>query len=308
MWDGARSTTRAGWAEVNLGRDAPDVHFQVLEGEALLARASVWFTSALEGAGCIGHYAAVHAEAGAAVLEAAGARLRAAGCTRIIGPLDGNTWRAYRLVSDAGSEAPFMLEPQNPPEWNAHFLDAGFTVLATYHSSLAVNPAPDERMGRVRARLEGLGVTTRAANAKDLDGDLEQIYSVALESFAHNFLYTPLSKDAFLGLYRPGLQMLPPEFTRIAEHRGRAVGFAFAVPDLLRSPVDTLILKTVGVRPGRQYAGLGALLGDELHSLARAMNLPRVVHALIYDGNVSGNASARTATVIRRYALYSKDL
>ncbi len=325
VWDGSTDLNRldvnltdvgrTDWATLEvaqLQRDAPDAHLQLFAGSELLARASLWLNgprlSPTERTGLIGHYAAVNAEAGRAILEAACQPLQAAGCARVIGPMDGSTWKSYRLVSDAGSEAPFLLEPKNPLSWNEHFLESGFDVLATYHSNLCLSPAPDERVPRVRERLAAQGITTRAANPAQLDAELEAIHDLALESFSRNFLYSPLSKSDFLELYRPALSKLPPGFTRIAEHGGRAVGFAFAVPDLLRPQMDTLILKTVGVRGGRQYAGLGALLGDELHDLARASAMPRVIHALIHDANVSGNASARTGGVMRRYALYTRPL
>ena len=163
-------------------------------------------------------------------------------------------------------------------------------------------------MPDVRERLTRSGVTTRAADPAQLEADLLALFDLALESFAGNFLYTALAKTDFLKLYRPLLERLPAGFTRIAEQDQRAVGFAFAVPDLLRSEPDTLILKTVGVRPGREYAGLGRLLGDELHDLARTMGMPRVIHALMHDANSSANSSARTSSVIRRYALYARAL
>ena len=314
-WDGVTPLSRPEWPALEAGKlegDAPDQHWQFWDGDQRMARASVWFHGPkLEGSartGLIGHYAAQSREAGRAMLESACERLRGAGCDMAIGPMDGSTWKSYRLVSDAGNEPSFFLEPRNPHDWNAHFLESDFDVLASYHSSLSLDPAPDPRVPDVRARLLKNGITTRTANPARLEAELSELFEVALESFSENFLYTPISEEAFLQLYQPLLSQLPPQFVRIAEHDGRAVGFAFAVPDMLRSERDTLILKTVGVRRGRIYAGLGRLLGDELHDLARAAGMPRVIHALMYDANVSANSSARTSEVIRRYALYARKL
>ena len=312
-WDLQSELNRGDWPAFDLTqleRDRPDRHLQLLEGDQLVARASVWFdgarVTANERSGLIGHYAASSLEAGKFMLEAACQLLQESGCARVIGPMDGNTWKTYRLVSEIGSEAPFLLELNNPPEWNHHFLEAGFEVLATYHSTLGLNPEPDSRMPRVRKRFVANRITTRAANPANLEIELEAIYDLALESFSQNFLYSAISREDFLELYRPALAKLPPGFTRIAEHDGRTVGFAFAVPDLLRPQPDTLILKTVGIRKARVYAGLGALLADEMHDLARSAGMTRVIHALIHDGNVSGKTSAKTGSVMRRYALYSR--
>ena len=314
-WNQQSKLNRDDWPAFDaaqLERDRPDKHLQLLEGGQLLARASVWFDGPRfdqsERVGLVGHYAARSLGAGKKMLEAACNLLRESGCARVIGPMDGSTWKSYRLVSAMGSEAAFLLELNNPPEWNLHFLEAGFEVLATYHSTLGLNPEADSRMPRVRKRFAANRITTRAANPANLESELEAIYDLALESFASNFLYSPITKDDFLGLYRPVLAKLPPGFTRIAEHEGRAVGFAFAVPDMLRPQMDTLILKTVGIRKARVYAGLGALLADEMHDLARSAGMTRVIHALIHDGNVSGKTSAKTGSVMRRYTLYSKKL
>jgi L-amino acid N-acyltransferase YncA len=318
-WTGETELNRSDWPAFDaaqLERDAPDKHLQILEADRVMARASVWFDGPRidpnERTGLIGHFAASSLEAGRRILESACDLLRASGCARIIGPMDGNTWKSYRLVSEMASalksEAPFLLETQNPLQWNDHFLKAGFEVLATYHSTLGLSPEPDPRMPKVRERFAANRITTRAAIPANLDSELDGIYDLALESFSQNFLYSPISKEDFLELYRPALAKLPPGFTRIAEHDGRAVGFAFAVPDLLRPQMDTLILKTVGIRKARIYAGLGALLADEMHDLARHAGMARVIHALIHDANVSGKTSAKTGSIMRRYALYSKPL
>jgi L-amino acid N-acyltransferase YncA len=314
-WDQQSELNRHEWPAFDapqLERDGPEKHLQLLEGDRLMARASVWFDGpwleSNERTGLIGHYAASSLEAGKKILEAACTALRESGCVRVVGPMDGNTWRSYRLVSEMGPEAPYLLELRNPLEWNTHFLETGFGVLATYHSTLGIRPEPDPRMPRLRERFAANRITTRAAIPANLESELNAIYDLALESFSQNFLYTPISKEGFLELYRPTLAKLPPGFTRIAEHDGRAVGFAFAVPDMLRTQMDTLILKTVGIRKARVYAGLGALMADEMHDLARQAGMSRVIHALIHDGNVSSKTSAKTGSVMRRYTLYSRTL
>ncbi|HEX2101015.1 MAG TPA: hypothetical protein VHF69_10145, partial [Candidatus Synoicihabitans sp.] len=112
--------------------------------------------------GVIGQFAAETAEAAAAVLGRACAELRARGCTRAVGPMDGNTWRRYRFVTDAGSEPPFFLEPTNPGEWPQWWENAGFSPLAQYLSSASTDlTTRDPRLEGVAARMAELGVTIR---------------------------------------------------------------------------------------------------------------------------------------------------
>ena len=108
-------------------RHAPARHAWVRtdEGE-LLARCSWWISDTPplpeHRVGVIGHYAAARTDAGVQMLEHACARLADAGCTIAVGPMDGNTWRKYRFVTDRGIEPPFFLEPENPVEWPRQFL------------------------------------------------------------------------------------------------------------------------------------------------------------------------------------------
>lgn len=112
--------------------------------------------------------------------------------------------------------------------------------------------------------------------------------------------------------YRCLLPLVRPELILLAEREGKAVGFLFAAPDLLQAqrgaPIDTLILKTVAVLPGRAYAGLGILLAERCHAKARDLGYRRVVHALMHDANRSRNVSAHYATPIRGYTLFSRQL
>ena len=165
-WDSVRPLTRPEWGALTpekLELDAPDQHLQIVDGDQILARASIWLNGPQlqpsQATGLIGHYAADSLETGRAMLEFACETLQRAGCVAAIGPMDGSTWKSYRLVSDAGSsdassdsssaassqttEAPFLLEPHNPLGWNAHFLESGFAVLASYHSSLSIDPSPE---------------------------------------------------------------------------------------------------------------------------------------------------------------------
>ena len=43
---------------------------------------------------------------------------------RAVGPLDGSTWRRYRLVTERGVEPPFFMEPDNPDDWPGKRPDA----------------------------------------------------------------------------------------------------------------------------------------------------------------------------------------
>jgi predicted N-acetyltransferase YhbS len=292
-------------------------HWRALEGDAELARCSLWWqgTPALDGAalGVIGHFAAAPGARAGLLLEHACAELARHGARLAVGPMDGSTWRSYRLVSDAGTEPPFFLEPWNPIEWNAHFAAAGFAPLATYHSSVTdARGYDDARVPQAAARLRDEGVRLRTLDPARFLEELERIHELSLASFAHNFLYTPVGRDEFVAQYRPIERVLDPRLVLMAECGGELAGFLFALPDALEAQRGaaprSVVLKTMAVRPGRRFAGLGAWLAAECHARAAAAGFTRVVHALMHDANVSAATSRRRARLLRRYALYARAL
>lgn len=270
---------------------------------------------ALEGErlGVIGNFSADSLAVAAAVLDAAESELRTQGCTLAVGPMDGTTWRRYRLVTEAGSEPPFFLEPSNPAAWPDWWRAAGYTPLAEYYSTATDDlAARDTRLDGVAARMRAAGVTIRALDSARFDDELARIYDVSVISFQDNFLYTPLPKNAFFAQYRAIQTRVNTELVLLAEHAGRPVGYVFATPDFAQAQrgetVTTIIVKTLAVLPGRAYAGLGALLLGDVHTAAQRLGFTRAIHALMHETNKSRNLSAHYAKTIRRYTLFSKRL
>ena len=248
------------------------------------------------------------------MLDAACAELAAERCTRAVGPMDGNTWRRYRLVVERGTEPPFFLEPDNPPEWPTYFTEAGFSPLAHYFSGLNEDLSRrDPRAVEVTDRLTEGGVTVRELDVSRFEEELARIYRVAAVSFQKAFLYTPLSEDAFAAQYRAIKPIVRPELVLVAERDGAPVGFSFSVPDMLEAargaPQRTVIFKTLAAIPDRRaLSGLGSLMVDRTHQTAQALGYTRVIHALMHESNHSRTMSERTGHTIRGYALFARAL
>lgn len=277
---------------------------------------SLWWTLTPpvsgERPGVIGHFQAESPEHGAALLGAALGRLREAGCSLALGPMDGNTWRRYRALTERGPEPAFFMEPDNPDWWAAAFEAAGFSPLSRYTSTLVTDlTRRDPRVDRTLARLERHGISIRSLNPNTFEDDLRRIYRVSVISFSANFLYTPLPEAAFLAQYLPFREKIRPELVQIAERAGEPVGYLFAIPDFAEmscgAPARTVVGKTLAVLPGKLTGGLGLLLTQRLHECARSLGFERVIHALQHEGNTrSRTLSAAFGTVMRHYTLFSR--
>lgn len=246
-------------------------------------------------------------------LQQAVAGLRDAGFGAVIGPMQGSTWRTYRLVIDRGSRPPFFLEPWTDDSHPASFEAAGFTPTSFYFSAgvddLSIS---DPRLTKVEERLLRAGVGFRSIDMQRFDDELESVYRLSIETFNRNPFYTPIERADFIELYRPLRHLIVPELVTIAERDGKPVGFLFGIPDLNQARdggvLDTVIVKSVARSYDRAYSGLGALLIERCHHTARQLGMRRAIHALMHEENASLRISSRYGQPFRRYALYARRL
>lgn len=287
----------------------PERVLSVLAAEVAVGQVGLWRGPEWEGhhTGLIGSPVLLDPSILPGLLDAACTELRQLGAQVALGPLNASTWFSYRLVTDWGNRAPFLLEPWSTPEDLAQWGAAGFAERLHYHSS-AVTPdthAPDRRAAELAHKFADVVVRFPTLTEPTLSRDLAALHRLSLAAFAGNPLYSPLPLAAFEALYRPLLGRVPLDWVWLAERAGELVGFFFAYPD----PASrALILKTIAVKPGRAQAGLGRYLSHLFHERAFAAGFGEVIHALMWDGNESAAISARSGPVIRRYALLGREL
>jgi len=298
--------------------DRADQHFAALDHEQRIrARCSIWwrdtpdFDASMTGA--IGHYAATDSQYGAAVLQHATRELKNRHCKIAMGPLDGNTWRRYRFVTERGDAKPFFLEPDNPDEWPLHFKHSGFAPIAHYVSE--VNPDMANRqpeLGSLREKFAGLGVHVAPLDVANPVDDMAGIYRVVCESFRNAFLYTALDIDSYCTLYEPMLRRVDPRLMLVARHDDEVVGFILAPPDYLQQSyqetMDAIVLKTIAVLPRREYRGLGRVLIVDLLENAVDMGFSTAISALMHTENRSQKISRDCAGPMRTYTLFATEL
>ena len=281
------------------------------------ARCSIWWTHVPEepgqSVGLIGQFSASNASAAERVLNAACNELKTRGIDCVIGPMDGNTWKPYRFVSWQGSEPPFLLEPESPPEWPTYWQDAGFSPCYEYLSTIRRIPSePDNKFDRIREDITAKGISIRSVDIANFETELRRLHTLSLESFKDNVLYTPQSEDDFVSQYLPFGDRIDPDVVLIAEtHDGECCGFAFAYPDLLQlqrgEPLTRMVYKTLAISTAHRSIGLGGLLIDMIRQKSMAKGFTHEISALMHGDNHSRKI-CHGADVMRRYTLYRRDL
>lgn len=239
-------------------------------------------------------------DAGVELLTKLAEQLRTEGFVALMGPMDGDTWHKYRVVTESDGTAPFALEPTSGAHDHSAFLAAGFTPISNYVSSRATLA---DTLGDAPVTMPGVTVTAwDGSGAEHLIGKL---FEMSGSAFAGNRFFKSITRESFLDLYRPLLPMLDPRHILFAHGPGeQLVGFLFGMPDR-GAPTPTAILKTYasGLR------GVGHLLADSYHRRAIDLGFTEVIHALMHEDNVSRQRSERhAARVFRRYALMGRDL
>ena len=241
------------------------------------------------------------AETGARLIGDTCDRLAAEGIAAVLGPMEGDTWHAYRLVEESDGSPPFLMEPASAAHDRAAFEGAGFSVVSRYFSARVAlgdhppAPAPED------------GATVVPWDGTDAEAALADIHALSTRAFAGNPFYKPIALEPFLAMYRPFLPLLVPDLVLFARDAdGALAGFLFAIPNYAEGPKPSqVILKTYA----SARRGAGSLLARTFHARAQEMGYEAAIHALIHDDNTSADRSRRHGgEIFRRYALLGRRL
>ncbi len=282
----------------------------------VVARSAVWTNPELvhNGSvpGLIGSFESENDLAAAtAVLMAAEGAIRAHGAERIIGPMNGSTWAAYRVALSENEPCLFPLEPMNPGYYARLWEACGYVKLADYSSSsFPLSPHLFAGLDRTAAALRARGVTVADFRPAAAEEDLSTIYSLSLSGFNRNFVYAPFPRARFLEKYLPIASRMRAHDAAIARAAtGEPLGFVFGFPNSFAPAGTEYVIKSAAVLPAARGWGLGGYLVKRMASLACADGFRLAYHALMHEANIS-NFFGRSveAQTCRRYRLYVKEL
>ena len=234
---------------------------------------------------------------------------RAKGAEYLIGPMNGSTWDAYRF-STHHSHPSFLMEPWHPLYYNEQFIQAGYGVIGKYFSSIGgVNFGDVHLIAREKEFLAH-GVTFRSVNLSEFDSELDALYDLNEIAFKTNFLYTPITREAFKHKYKDVQKIIDPQLVIIAEDNNKnLIGYLFAIRDFWNTKEQSLIVKTAARHPDKNWHGLGHVLGNILCARAHELGYKSLIHAFMYEKGTSvGITGDFAGKVYKNYALYGKQL
>jgi hypothetical protein len=187
----------------------------------------------LEDAGFFGFFEAVNdPQVAGALLDAVSNDLKARGMTVMRGPMNFSTNEECGFLLEGYDEHPMLMTPYNPPYYHDLMEQAGMAKAKDlYAYRYDVQEELPEKVLRVAAIAERRGITVRRVEKRKFRDEMmvfRQVYNAAWEK---NWGFVPLTDEELFSLGERLKQIVVPELTLIAEHKGIPVGFFGIVPD-----------------------------------------------------------------------------
>jgi GNAT superfamily N-acetyltransferase len=176
-------------------------------------------------------------EVAAALLDAAGAWVKARGLTTLRGPMSFSVNDECGLLIDGFDTPNSIMMPHNPPYYLTLLETAGFTkakdLIAMEGGSLEHPIKPPERTERAVSLLKKrYGITIRPLNMKRFAAEVELVKQLYNDCWEDNWGFIPMTDaeiDVLAASFKP---VVIPELVPFVEKDGKAIGFGLTLPDL----------------------------------------------------------------------------
>lgn len=289
----------------------PDEAFYIEQNEIPCGRAAIWYkntpTLNTNKIGFIGYIEGSDESVVKSLITFGETLLKKNSCNLAVGPVDGSTWKSYRAnIKNTEGANSFLGDTYYKKNTAERFISNNYFILSTYYSSSIKNlHTKDERFIRFSQRNIFQNFSTRGFDKTKFSQELELLYSLSINSFSKNFLYTQISKEDFFKLYSKFESILEDKYVRFVLYKNKECGFIFSYPDKKSS---ALIVKTLSVLQEYQGMGAGSILLEEINNTAVNNGFSQIIHALMHSNNSSLKLSKKYGTPISEYQLFGKEL
>ena len=285
--------------------------------------------------GLFGYYECIpDPEAARMLLGAARDWLRSQGMSQMRGP-----WtfvsQEWGLVVEGFDHPPVIMAPHNPPYYDEQMQAFGLEKvkdLLCYSISAKDGYQIPERILKLTDRIaERYGVTVRQMDMGRYDEEVQIVMDLSNISILDNWGYSPVTDTEAQAVARDLKQIVRPEGVLFAEDsRGRAIGFAIALPDvnvLLKGLNGRLLpfgwlkllrglprlrsyrMFALGVVPEYHGRGIDALIYRGLYESLFTPDIWMEINYVLEDNVPMNNAIRKLgAAPMRRYRIYQKEL
>ena len=265
--------------------------------------------------------------------------LREKGVTgKIIGPVNPSTNEVCALLIQGFDGPPKVMMPYNKPYYQKLIEENGFgkqtDILAYQFLRATYN---DTRMRRLhdlmKKRLRERNIIIRKINLKDFKNEVSKLKEVYNLAWDKNLGFVPMTDNEFNYTAKDMKMILDPEYCIVAEHEGRLVGFALALPNInetlikvkrgrlfptgifklltAKKKVTSLRILLLGVIEGYRKAGIEMYFYSTLiDNVAKNKNINEVEASWILEDNLLMRKAIEeiNGKVYRRYRIFEKQI
>ena len=162
--------------------------------------------------------------------------IKAKGLSTMIGPVNPSTNEPVGLLIDGFDKPPVAMMTYNKPYFSKLIEENGFKKLTDLFAyDIKTNTVSDRAVKLQEAllkRLEQRNVIIRPINMKDFKNEVAKVRGIYNAAWDKNLGFVPMTEAEFNYLAKDLKMILDKDFCLVAEHEGKMVGFALAIPDV----------------------------------------------------------------------------
>ncbi len=164
--------------------------------------------------------------------------LREKGVQKIIGPVSPSTNEPLGTLIEGYDSPPVAMMTYNKPYYKNLVENYGFTKqVDLFAYDLDINKLSDRTLrlqDAILKRLAQKNIVIRPINMKDFKNEVSKVRETYNKAWDKNLGFVPMTKNEFDYLAKDLKMVLNPDYCLVAEHEGKFVGFALAIPDINR--------------------------------------------------------------------------
>ena len=171
-----------------------------------------------------------------ALLDEAKTWVKVKGLSNMIGPVNPSTNEPIGLLVNGFDKPAVAMMTYNKPYYVKLIENYGFQKLTDlYAYDIRTNNVSDRTVKLQDALLKRLNlrnITIRPINLKDFKNEVAKVRSIYNSAWDKNLGFVPMTESEFNYLAKDLKMILDKDFCLLAEHEGKTVGFALAIPDV----------------------------------------------------------------------------
>ena len=270
------------------------------------------------------------------LLNKAAEWLKSKAVATMIGPVNPSTNEPCGLLVEGYGSPAVAMMTYNKPYYLKLLAAAGFSkkldLLAYNLPTATVDKRTLQLKETLLRRLKNNGIIIRNINLKDFKNEVEKMQEVYNTAWAENTGFVPMTDKEFKYLAKDLKMILDKDFCQLAEHNGKVIGFALAIPDINQvlikikrgrlfptgifklllglKKINYVRVLALGVVEGYRKAGIEACFYAQMIEQAAAKKMKGGEASWILENNELMNKGLvkLNATVYKRYRILEKAL